>query len=168
MGYCPTMEPYALEFSEEFELIKLSNTAEVLKNLNKGLIDVGLVGWLAKDFEILNVREIRLRDGYTLVSENRGLIDYNKLKEYTIHTSINESEARNFLGDEFEIIFYNSLEEIPQDNLILINWDNITGNHKLVIPMIGENKVEKFRIPTIYYFEYRKNLDSFFANTNLK
>lgn len=44
MGYCPTMEPYALEFSEEFELIKLSNTAEVLKNLNKGLIDVGLVG----------------------------------------------------------------------------------------------------------------------------
>jgi hypothetical protein len=151
IGYCPTMLPYAeLMRTEKTILREFPSSAQVLHSLFLGEIDVALVGRVAKKSEISgNPAEMITRSGYTLVSDEKRLIDYSELEGMEIHTYINEEVAYELLPNS-NIRFHDNIEEALTGKIILISWHDWRDEFELIVPMRNGRKVESFRVPVIY------------------
>ena len=152
LGYCPTMEPWAREYANNNNvvLIRKGSTAEALNDLKNNRLDMALVGRLATTFERGSANETILRDGYTLVSNQRKIVQ--ELSLLTVHTAVDKTIAQEMLPLS-KIIFYETTEEAIKFGLnenVLINWNDFNDNYQLVVVMDGNQKVEKFRIPVLY------------------
>jgi hypothetical protein len=160
LGFCPTMEEYAQEISlknDNIEIKKYLSTIDVLNDLNKNKIDIALVGRVAKQNELkIEYNELRLRNGFTLVSSKKKMIYYNQLGELKIHTYIDKQKVDDFLGEDYDVVFYDNIEQLNSVNfqeVFLIDWKDYNDNYELLIPVDENNKkIEKFRIPVLYSY----------------
>lgn len=157
LGYCPTMAGHSEEIqSKNTQITRQAypSTHAVLSALNKGQIDIALVGRIAKQNELEHPSELRLREGLTLVGREKRLIPLEELKDVRIHTYLSEEKVREYLPDTEEIIYHPSFEEAIRKGMIdivLIDWKDYTDSLELVIPIdIQMNKIERFRLPTLY------------------
>ncbi len=156
LGYCPTMEGRArlLESAWGLEAVGFETASQTLGALAAGEIDIALIGRMATDGETgAEVGHLRLEDGYTLISDQKRLVDYASLAGMTIHTSLPEDVARGLMPDA-NLIFYGSFQDAVSSGIheaVLIDWDDYNGEYGLLIPMLGGKKVEKFRVPVLYY-----------------
>jgi hypothetical protein len=155
LGYCPTMEPRAREYAQNHPnivLIKQSSTAEALNNLKHEKIDQALVGRLATNNEKGSAHETILRQGYTLVSNQRKIVQKQQLNLFTVHTAVDKIIVEEMLPLS-KIIYYNTTEDAIKHGLkehVLIDWQDFKDNYQLVVVMDNYNKVEQFRIPVLY------------------
>ncbi len=166
VGYCPTMADLAKETASKNSHVSLQAfdyTAQALNELNKGSVDLVLVGRLAENDELDNAFEKRLRQGLTLAGREKRLIHVSRLKNNRIHTSVDEQLAREYLQDTENILFYDSVESAIREGIneiVLIDWRDYAGGLALVIPVDDAgNKIEKFRIPVIYSYNQEKIQD---------
>ncbi len=159
LGLCPTMIPHGVHLAQNAESLSIlvyPSSAYVIHALKNGEIDIGLVGRIARESEsISDANELRLRDGYTLVSNERSEIEYSQLLSAEIHTYLNPSEVSGFIPEAENIIYHDSIEsafDSAQGNPILISWEDYQDSFELVVPMQENERVDKFRIPTLYYY----------------
>ena len=164
LGYCPTMQENAEEISvanNNVVLVKQASTSDALMSLKKGSVDAVLIGRLAKQSEIENVNELALKNGYTLITNEKRFIQKSELQKIRIHTSLNKNIAEQILPD-IDVVYYQSTEEAVSKGLIeavLIDWRDFKDNYELLVIMDGNNKVKEFRIPVLYFFD-KKLLDN--------
>lgn len=156
LGFCPTMKPYLPKVvqDKDFEIFVFESAGEALFALQNGWIDIVLIGRTARTEEINEgIVEKRLSSGYTLVSNEKKLIEYSLLKNLEIHTHLPEKTVNEFIPAAENIYFHNSFEEtvFHLDKAVLINWTDFRDEFELVIPILNGLKVEKFRAPVIYY-----------------
>jgi len=149
IGYCPTMEIYLYLLNEEnVEIIEYSSSGKALSKLDQGDIDGVIIGRKARENEYSADGRI-LKEGYTLVSKEGGLIYSHQLDQITTHTYLDEEIEEIF--SELRINYHKSLEQINKDALILINWEDWKEELELVIPIYNDgSKDERFRTPILY------------------
>ncbi|MFW6286076.1 MAG: hypothetical protein ACOC16_03045 [Nanoarchaeota archaeon] len=160
LGFCPTMEEYAQEISlknDNVEIKKYLSTIDVLNDLNKNKIDIALVGRVAKQNELkAEYNELKLRNGFTLVTSRKNMVYHDKLSEIKIHTYINKQKVDDFLGENYDVVFYDNIKQLNSVNyqeVFLIDWKDYNDNYELLIPVDENNKkIEKFRVPVLYSY----------------
>lgn len=163
IGYCPTMEKHVAKLSNADESINskvFSSASNALNALKLGSIDAVIIGRTAYHDEIgPTTQEIRLRDGYTLVGNERAFIGKEELNNIQIHTYISKEKAQEQLPANANIIVHESKNEAIEEGLkqaLLIPWKDYKEEYELIIPAYpGGRKVEEFRAPVVYY----NNLD---------
>ncbi len=162
LGYCKTFERYAVSLAEknDLDLILFGSSFDVLANLKAGNIDYGVIGRRAYGFEINDeILEIPLEEyGWTLVSLEKGFVEYNELKDLNIATYLEEEDVLNFFSFKPNISFHENLEDALKEELVLISWEDFSDELQLVVPMEGEDKVEKFRTPMLYMHKETREL----------
>lgn len=158
IGYCPTMQIYLEEFGDDqvrFE--SFSTSSESLQKLREGKVDAVLIGRRARQEELVQgISMKQLKEGFTLVGTEPGMIDYDLLTEFVVYTNYDEQEVEGLLPADTQLVFVDSLEEAltqltSQRHLALISWSDYSDELELVIPMRGDAKVEEFRAPHLYY-----------------
>jgi hypothetical protein len=163
LGYCKTFERYALALAEEnnLDVVKFGSSFEVLANLESGNIDYAVIGRRAYSSEISEeILEIPLEEyGWTLVSSEKGFLEYSELENLEIHTYLNEDEVLEFFSFEPNIVFHENIENALQGDLVLIHWEDFRDDFELVVPLVGDAKVEKFRNPMLYIGENMEPLE---------
>ncbi len=157
LGYCPTMSDLAKEIASKNIHVSLQSfgyTSEALQALNKGDVDMVLVGRLADRNEVNDPFEKRLKQGLTLVGREKRLISISQLQNSRIHTAVDEDLANVYISNKENIIFHESTGSAIKegiDEIVLIDWNDYTDGLGLVIPVDDAgNKIEKFRIPVAY------------------
>lgn len=126
VGYCPTMQKYIDKIinKDNFELIAFWSTAEALENLKNNNIWIALIWRIAKSYEIdKNTKFKKLLDNerFTYISNKKIWILENEISKY-------------------------------QDKIKLISWNDWQDNMELAIILDSNwNKVEKFRLPILYF-----------------
>ncbi len=164
LGFCPTMEQEAKNIAlnnNNIQLIKYHSTIDVLGDLNKDKIDIGLVGRVAKSNELKEgFNELRLAQGLTLITKQKSAILYNQLANIKIHTYLLEEEVESFLQNTENIIYYEKINYAITagiNDAILIDWKDYKDEYELLIPVNQNNqKIKEFRIPVLYSY---KNLE---------
>ncbi len=159
VGYCPTMGRYAKKISAENEAIKLeifSSASVALNALELGLIDAVIIGRAAYPYEIgPRTKETRLRSGYTLVGNERALIDREELNNIEIHTYLTREKVQEQLSKDANIVTHESKDEAIETGLnkaLLIPWEDYKPPYELIIPVNSDgSKVEEFRAPVVYH-----------------
>jgi len=157
IGFCPTMLPYALAINEndEFELVSLGSSSEALLELKESRIDLALIGRKAKTHEVLQeIKEIRLMEGYTLITETQRTITKEELRGIEIHTHVDAETTGMMFGEEQKIVFHETLEEAKSQGIekaVLINW-NEYNDYELLVIYDGPRKDLRFRAPRIYHY----------------
>jgi len=165
LGYCPTMREYAIQIQNlnpNLDISEFSSTAEVIRNLNSNNIEYALVGRKVRDWELENYNLLILREGYTLIGPSQVFINYADLNNLVIHTYLDESIVDLYFENKNNFVFYDSFEDAIKtrnENVVFINWSDYSNSFELVIPVIGPNKVEKFRLPIIYTLKDVADLD---------
>jgi hypothetical protein len=165
LGYCPTMKNYSEQIAKKntdknIILIETRSSSDALYDLMNNKIDVAIIGRIAKQEEYKNnenkiANEKILGKGYTLVSNDKKFIQKYDLDKIRIHTSINESVARNLLPKS-DITFHATTEDAIKKGIsdaVLIDWKEYKEEFELVVIMDGINKEPSFRIPVIYSFK---------------
>ena len=164
LGYCKTFERYAMALAEEneLELIRFGSSFEVLSNLSSGNIDYAVIGRRAYSNEINSeILEIPLKEyGWTLVSVEKDFFEYSKIEEMEVHTYLDESKVKDFFSYKPSLVFHEDLESIPKEKIALIRWEDFHDDFELIIPLDGEDKIEKFRTPILYMREGTKPLEN--------
>ena len=154
LGYCPTMTDVAKRVASVDKTIVLvgkSSSLEALDDLNRGEIDIALIGRLAKSSEI-SAKERILGKGHTLVGHDKKFIPRSGLDGLTVHTAVDADIARSLLPDS-AIIFYNDTKTALREGMMdaaLIDWDHFEDDYELIVVMDGVKKAEEFRIPVLY------------------
>jgi hypothetical protein len=153
LGYCETFERFAFEIRDNNEgivLQKFPSSFDVLANLKNDKIDYGLIGRRAYSFEIdEDIKETPLQEfGFTLVSNEKGFIDYRDLKNLEIHTYLSEDIVKEFF--DFQNITYQNKLSANLETPRLISWEDWNDSFELFIPIENGKKVEKFRTPMLY------------------
>ena len=164
--YCPTMTPFANDIlknvSDEVEFIKVPSAAQALSMLKYNEVDSVLIGRCAKQREISNdTKELRLKDGYTLVFKDKEMIYEDELKTLSVLTYLDENKLYEFKDSFKEIKYLSSLKECLKFQLdipILIDWKDFREDFQLLIPINNNGKVMKFRAPVLYYKEMNEEL----------
>lgn len=154
LGYCKTFERYAVELAEQnnLNLVRMNSSFDVLASLKSGNIDYAVIGRRAYSQEINDqILEIPLKEyGWTLVSSEKDFFEYSEIENYEIHTYLNQEEVQNFFSYEPSIIFHEDIDSAFKSGITLIHWEDFRDDFELVIPLIGDAKVEKFRNPMLY------------------
>ncbi len=165
LGYCPTMEPYALKISSNLpniEILNLGSAANALAYQRDKISDVTLIGRRAKKREITDeTKELILKSGFTLVSNYRGMIEESNLKQINIHTAIKKDIAEKFYPNFPNWIFYDDKNTALLNGLseaVLISWDDWIDDFELLIPMTDMGKSPQFRTPIIYFNKLDENI----------
>ena len=157
LGYCKTFQRYALALAQEnnLEVVNFGSSFEVLSKLMQGKIDYAVIGRRAYSFEIDDsILETPLKEyGWTLVSSEKNFFQYPEIVNYEIHTYLNEEEVREFFDYKPKLFFHENIESSIENEISLIHWDDFKDEFELVIPVSGDNKVEKFRNPMLYKHE---------------
>ncbi|MGM5482673.1 MAG: hypothetical protein ACQESF_04385 [Nanobdellota archaeon] len=158
IGFCPTMSDLAKNIQKKNNKVSLRNfasTSSAISALNSGSVDVILVGRLAKSYE-LDAYEKRLRKGFTLVGHEKKFISRSELEDSIVHTAAKKEKVKEYLPIKTKVVYYDSVEEAINyglEELVLINWNDYTDELDLVIPVVGSDKIEKFRIPVMYSYD---------------
>ncbi len=162
LGYCKTFERYAISLAEEndLDLVKFGSSFEVLLSLKSQNIDYAVIGRRAYSNEINSeILEIPLEEyGWTLVSSKKDFFEYSDIENFEIHTYLNQQEVQNFFTSEPSVVFHEDIDSAFENGIALIHWEDFRDDFELVVPMKGENKVEKFRNPMLYIWEGAKPL----------
>lgn len=162
IGYCPTMKPFIsdlLENHNELSAIEFNNAAMALQALNSGAIQAAVVGRIAHQNEVDDdIRLIRVKDGYTLVTKNQSMILFEELKNINIFTLEETSEIQKMLPQDIVITQYQDTEqifsELTESTAILLRWSEVPASYQLLIPVdMQGNKIPDFRSPHFYYHE---------------
>lgn len=159
IGYCPSMKSIAEKTSIENSniiLIEKSNSAHALQDLNKGEIDIILIGRLAKEHEKTDMTEKILRYGYVLVTDRKQAITINQLLLLTVHTALDKEMAEEILPN-VNIVYHNSTTQAISNDFnegVLINWDEFIDDYELLLVYNGNVKLEKLTLPTLYSTNY--------------
>lgn len=159
IGFCPTMQNYAEKISssnENIEPVLFTSAAEALNSLEAGFIDAAIIGRIAKDHEIgLDTRELRIREGHTLISNQKQIIHYSELEKVNIHTAIPKEITVDIFPNQANIYYYSTTHEAIEKGIneaVLINWDDYMNEFELFIPVYDDGrKLESFRSPVIYH-----------------
>lgn len=145
---------------EDFILEPQQSAAEAIYKLDIGIIDIIIIGRLAKKSEIDNVNEKRMAEGYTLVTKGKKFIDKKDLSNIKVHTSLAENITKELLPNT-KVIFHPTKEEALQqglnDNAVLIDWNNFKEEYDLYVVLDGNIKAKEFRIPVLYSRDYNLN-----------
>jgi hypothetical protein len=158
IGYCPTMERYAIYFEEKgFEIKKYNSSQEVISELKKNNIDIALIGRIAKKEELNQEGCFLECSKYTLISNKKEFIFYNDIFNREIHTYLKKETVSEILKGHENIIYHKDLDSATKDlsKTILIEWKDYKDEYELVIPLniLGE-KIETFRVPILYTNQY--------------
>ncbi len=156
--FCPTMKIHLDNTSiDNANLKKVMNTQKALEKLNTGEGDLALVGRLKRPFELNDhFRELILFNRYTIASNERFALDEKDLAKIDVHTYLLEEKLKEF---NLNFVFHKSKENAMRDGeIFLIPWNDFDENLELVNVMQGQNKVEKYRNPVIYYNEEKEQL----------
>ena len=165
LGYCQTFEQFAIDIGQKNENIvleKLDSSFAVLSELGEGNLDYGLIGRKAYGYELApGTQEIPLQEpGLTLISQEKGFVDYDELKNLEIHTYLEKEIVEDFF--EFgNITFHDEIEKAIEEGLnsaVLISWQDWDDDFELLIPIDEFKKVEKFRTPILYTKDEDLNL----------
>jgi hypothetical protein len=156
LGYCPTMQEDAIYFkkSNNYNIIEFGSASEVLTALKNNQIDKGLIGRKAESYEINpNINETVLKSGITLVSNEKGFIDYRQLSNYEIYTYVAESSVEDLNLKNSKIIYLSkeeAIEKIKEGKFVLIYWEDWTDDFELIVVMNGTKKSKEFRGVFLY------------------
>ncbi len=157
LGFCPTMEPYAIEIAQKIpdvEIKTFPSAFSVLSSLRSGGIDVGLIGRKARQAERLpEFKEKRIKDGWTLIAATPSFIDYKDLSKEAVHTYFKKDRVKAFLSPETKIIYYETKEAAFRGGfggVILADWSDVPNDFALLIPVEDGKKVPRFRAPFLY------------------
>lgn len=154
IGFCPTMAKYAEKIATEnnFQPIPFNGAAEALYFLKGDQIDIVLIGRKAEKKEFKGL-EKRLRDGYTLINQQRKqMIPKDLLPKIEIHTYLSPEIVRKKFPELKLIHFHKKLSEtLASGKIILIDWKDWRDDFFLLIPVENNyQKVEKYRTPFLY------------------
>jgi hypothetical protein len=156
IGYCPTMfkEAEKLSIEKGYVLVEYISAAEVLIALKNNEIQNGLIGRKAYSNELgLGIKEEILESGFTLVSNQRGFIDYSQLGLIEVYAYSSPEEVLHLFSENQKINFVEKQEalgKISQGNAVLIEWEDWKDNFELVIVMNSSEKVRDFRGVFLY------------------
>ena len=156
LGYCPTMQDEAISLSQEkdYKLISFGSASEVLSALKNGQINKALIGRKAEKIEIgSTINEEVLKSGYTLVSKEKGFIDYSKLPSIEVYTYLSNELVSSLIPASSKIIYQSESEVLKQINagkIALISWDDWSDDFELIVVMNGNEKVKDFRGAFLY------------------
>ena len=162
VGICPTMMVFAEKLAglfPDFEIYNLGSAAAVLYYLSNKQIDVGLVGRRAKKVEFNGYyKELEDKDGYTLVSRDKGSILYKDLDKLVIRTTLSPDLVKEKYPELKKVEYYSSLpSSLDEEEIRLISWNDWQDDYELLIPVDERgNKILSFRKP--YVFSYNKDL----------
>ena len=163
LGFCPTMKELAekiAENHEDFIIEAQGSAAEAIQKLNIGILDIIIIGRLAKKSEIDKVNEKIMGEGYTLVTKGKKFIDKENLDKIKVHTSLPKDLVKELLPNT-EVIFHNSKEEAVNkglnDDSVLIDWKDFKDEYDLYVVLDGNIKAKEFRIPVLYSRDYDLN-----------
>ncbi len=160
IGYCPTMEPYAIKLAKvltDFNIENLGGAANALHFLQSGQIDAVLIGRKAKQREInKSIYEKILKKGITLINSTRRFINEEDLPAIQIHTALSKEIVQNTTLANNKILYYNTLYEAldsvkNEKDALLIDWDYWHDDFELLIPINTYGKSPQFRTPILYY-----------------
>ncbi len=162
LGFCPTMSEHAEIIAESgISLKQFGSAAEVLENLRDGKISIAIIGRIAKESEVTeDIDKATLCDGLTLISGSKALIEGNDLKSLKVATYLSKDKIKDYEGDFGEVVILNSLDDaISQKSIgaVLIDWKDFKDDFELLIPMNEGKKIEKYRIPVLYFKIAYKN-----------
>ncbi len=155
LGYCPTMKRFVTSLNKlnDLEIIEVSNAAQVLNLLKLNKIDIGIIGRIAKKSEFDGFFK-RIRSGYTLIANYKGIIENSKLFSLEIHTNVSKSKVEKLFPELKNVKYHNNLDDaLKKGEVQLISWDDWNDNFELLIPVDNYgNKNDKFRVPHIYSY----------------
>lgn len=165
MGYCPTMAKYARVIDkniEEIEPVECYSAAEVMELLRRVEIDSGLIGRTARNEERTEkIKELRLKNGITLIYKMRTGISLEQLKSVEVVTYLPEEKVLNVKDFFGKIIHLSSIEECLKYRLevpVIIDWKDYRDEFRLLIPVTNNGKVPHFRAPVLYYADIEKEI----------
>lgn len=160
IGYCKTFERYAQALAQEndLDIVRLSSSGEVLSQVNSGNIDYGVIGRRAYSFEIGNhIVEKPIKElGWTLVGKEKDFVVKEELKNFEIHTYLDEQEVMNFFSLDLNITYHDDIDSaFNSEGIALIAWKDFRDEFELIVPHVKDSdaKVEKFRTPMLYMNE---------------
>jgi hypothetical protein len=172
VGYCPAMaaELSLLKFEGAIiEGIEYLSAAHALQALQDGAVDTALIGRKPYQSELAaGFTYDQLRDGFTLVAQEKKIIPYANLVEMTIYKALIEEEIKDvFPAATHNIHFSESelLAILDNGSDVLIRWDQVEDNYNLWIPIDSQgNKIKDFRTPFFIYPEissylFKKNVE---------
>ncbi len=158
IAYCPTMEPFAetlVKVVKNVETIDAGSAAQALQMLRGNYVDSVLIGRVAKKIELSNdSKELRLRNGVTLIYKMKTGINSNGLSNIPVRTYLSESELGELKNQFSQILFEPTLEDCFVDSMetpALIDWRDYRDEFELLIPMTETGKDPRFRAPVLYY-----------------
>ena len=157
VGSCPTLEEDALEFTSKIpgaSLVVFGSTSEALGAVRAGIIDVAVVGRVASPHELpAGTEEVRLKEGYTLVSKNKGSIEYSDLCSIEVCTHLPREDAEGMLPPCARINYHPNMESALgcMDSAVLIDWKEYSHGQELLIPVENGEKVKEFRTMVAYF-----------------
>jgi len=163
LGYCPTMESYALDIQNKnpnLTLLLLENSSSAIDSLNNNDVDFIIIGRFAEEKEILSpsFKKLTTEKRYTFVSKNKSFVSIEDLSNLKIHTYLDEKVINEiFNKGQSNIIFHDALESSIKEGLndvILIAWDDYNDSLQLVVILENNQKVEKFRFPLLYSIKH--------------
>lgn len=156
LGFCPTMAGWADELSQskQVELVLFESTVDAIAAMNQGRVDAVLVERVARKEELSNPHELRLRDGFTIVSRERKLVLESQLREMEIHTAESSETITQYIPEAQNVVFHSSTETAISEGLdksVFLNWNDYSDEMELIVVLDWQGqKVEKFRLPVIY------------------
>jgi len=153
IGYCPTMKNFTLKFANlhNYEAIEFSSAAQVLYLLKLNKLDMCIIGRQAKKSEFEGFVK-RIDNGYTLISNSKGMIENSRLSSLEIHTNISKNKIEKLFPELKNMKYHDNLNDaLNKGNIQLISWDDWNDDFELLIPIDNQgNKNPKFRVPHIY------------------
>ncbi len=164
IGFCPTMTGAIQDLHKQgidFRETAYTSSGTAFSALNNGLVDAIIIGRSANSSELsADLRFVRLQDGFTLISNQPGLILFDDLVKIIVHTSENESIVQEILPPSTHINYYEDIGEalsMIYCGAVLLHWSQVQPDDKLLIPIDSSgNKIQTFRSPHLYYKD--KNL----------
>ena len=161
VAYCPTManELSLLEADGVFiEGVQYPSAVQAVQALQDGAADAALIGRKPYQAELaVGFNCVQLRDGFTLIAQEKKIIPYADLAAMTIYTELLEEEIEDVFPAATHIIHYSGYE-LPEisDNrsALLIRWDQVENPYNLLIPIDSQgNKIKDFRTPFLIFPE---------------
>ena len=159
LSYCPTMAPYVeklINGNLDLEIINGISAARTLSMLRNKEVDIIIIGRKAYKRELnVDIKEERLKNGYTLAYSQKTLIPSENLKELTIKTYISKIIVEKDFPFFNKVEYFNSKKECMKDSLsipVLVDWNDFEEEYELLIPIDrNRNKLDVFRAPVVYY-----------------
>ncbi|BEP29706.1 hypothetical protein [Helicovermis profundi] len=161
LSYCPTMLPYINKLIDnkiDLEIVNGMSAAGVLAMLRNREVDMIIIGRKAYKRELnLEIKEKRIKNGYTLAYSHKTSISKERLKELAIKTYIPKVIVEKDFSFFEQVEYFDSKKDCMKNSFstpTLVDWNDFEEEYELLIPMDeNRNKLNIFRAPVVYYNE---------------